>query len=347
MDFRSFCMLETESLRTALARLNQAAKKVLFLTDAAGHLTAALTDGDVRRHLLSGGTLEDSAANAGNHRPITATGREEAIRLLAQHGCIAVPVLDGAGRIMDIVLEDERQAEPHAALGLPVVIMAGGKGTRLEPYTKILPKPLIPVGDLPIMEHIMRQFRQYGCTEFHGIVNYKKQLIKAYFSENEEHFNTVWYDEDKPLGTGGGLSLLKGKLSGTFFLTNCDLLIFTDYEKLLRFHRESGSAVTMVCAEKHVTIPYGVVETGENGVITAMREKPAFQFLTNTGLYLVEPEVLEDIGEDEVIGFPDIIERQRRKGRRVSTYTVGEADWLDMGQLDELEKMRERLYGKP
>lgn len=347
MDFQSFCMLETESLRTALARLNQNEKKILFLSDIAGRLTAALTDGDVRRYLLSGGTLEDSAANAGNHRPITATGREEAIRLLAQHGCIAVPVLDGAGRIMDIVLEDERQAEPHAALGLPVVIMAGGKGTRLEPYTKILPKPLIPVGDLPIMEHIMRQFRQYGCTEFHGIVNYKKQLIKAYFSENEEHFNTVWYDEDKPLGTGGGLSLLKGKLSSTFFLTNCDLLIFTDYEKLLRFHRENGSAVTMVCAEKHVTIPYGVVETGENGVITAMREKPAFQFLTNTGLYLVEPEVLEDIGEDEVIGFPDIIERQRRKGRRVSAYTVGEADWLDMGQLDELEKMRERLYGKP
>ncbi|MBS1368008.1 MAG: NTP transferase domain-containing protein [Oscillospiraceae bacterium] len=209
------------------------------------------------------------------------------------------------------------------------------------------PKPLIPVGDLPIMEHIMRQFRQYGCTEFHGIVNYKKQLIKAYFSENEEHFNTIWYDEDKPLGTGGGLNLLKGKLSGTFFLTNCDLLIFTDYEKLLRFHRESGSAVTMVCAEKRVTIPYGVVETGEGGVITAMREKPAFQFLTNTGLYLVEPEVLDDIGEDEVIGFPDIIERQRRKGRRVSAYTVGEEDWLDMGQLDELEKMRERLYGKP
>ena len=213
MDFQSFCMLETESLRTALARLNQNEKKILFLSDIAGRLTAALTDGDVRRYLLSGGTLEDSAANAGNHRPITATGREEAIRLLAQHGCIAVPVLDGAGRIMDIVLEDERQAEPHAALGLPVVIMAGGKGTRLEPYTKILPKPLIPVGDLPIMEHIMRQFRQYGCTEFHGIVNYKKQLIKAYFSENEEHFNTVWYDEDKPLGTGGGLSLLKGPRS--------------------------------------------------------------------------------------------------------------------------------------
>ena len=103
----------------------------------------------------------------------------------------------------------------------------------------------------------------------------------------------------------------------------------------------------MVTCFSAQTIPYGVVETGEGGVITAMQEKPAFQFLTNTGLYLVEPEVLDDIGEDEVIGFPDIIERQRCRGRRVSAYTVGEEDWLDMGQLDELEKMRERLYGKP
>ena len=347
MEFHALCIQPAHTVQQALRQLDQTGKKILFLTDAAGHLTAALTDGDVRRYLLAGGTLEDSAANAGNCHPIAARSREEALRLLAERGCVAVPVLDGAGCVWDIVLADTRSPETYPALWLPVVIMAGGKGTRLEPYTKILPKPLIPVGDLPIMEHIMRQFRQYGCTEFHGIVNYKKQLIKAYFSENEEHFNTVWYDEDKPLGTGGGLSLLKGKLSGTFFLTNCDLLIFTDYEKLLRFHRESGSAVTMVCAEKRVTIPYGVVETGEGGIITAMREKPAFQFLTNTGLYLVEPEVLDDIGEDEVIGFPDIIERQRRKGRRVSAYTVGEEDWLDMGQLDELEKMRERLYGKP
>ena len=205
-----------------------------------------------------------------------------------------------------------------------------------------------------ISEHSIRMLIAHGKIKafrtgegVRGKYLINKESLLTYFSENEEHFNTVWYDEDKPLGTGGGLNLLKGKLSGTFFLTNCDLLIFTDYEKLLRFHRESGSAVTMVCAEKHVTIPYGVVETGEGGVITAMQEKPAFQFLTNTGLYLVEPEVLDDIGEDEVIGFPDIIERQRCRGRRVSAYTVGEEDWLDMGQLDELEKMRERLYGKP
>ena len=347
MDYTSLCIQETQSLRSALDRLNQTAKKILFAVDPANRLTAALTDGDVRRYLLAGGTLEDCVSRAGNHHPITARSREEALRLLTERGCIAVPVLDDAGHIADVVLADAHRLESHPALGLPVVIMAGGKGVRLEPYTKILPKPLIPVGDLPIMEHIMRQFRRYGCTEFHGIVNYKKQLIKAYFNENEEQYDTYWYDEDKPLGTGGGLRLLQGKLTGTFFLTNCDLLIFTDYEKLLRFHHETGSAITMVCAEKHVTIPYGVIEASADGAITALREKPEFQFLTNTGMYLVEPEVLEDIGEDEVIDFPDVIERERQKSRRVSAYTVSEEDWLDMGQLDELERMRERLYGQP
>lgn len=347
MDYdKSLCLLSEQNIQEALGQLNKTGKGILFLTDTVGRLTASLTDGDIRRYLLSGGTLKDAVAPAGNHHPITAHSRDEALRLLSERNCIAVPVLDDNGRIEDIVLNGVRTQAPCAALNLPVVIMAGGKGTRLEPYTKILPKPLIPVGDLPVMEHIMRQFRQYGCTEFHGIVNYKKQLIKAYFSESEEYYDTCWYDEDKPLGTGGGLSLLKGQMHGTFFLTNCDVLILTDYEKLLRFHRETGSVVTMVCAEKHVTIPYGVIETSEEGTITAMREKPEFKFLTNTGMYLVEPEVLEDIGEDEVIGFPDIIERQRQKGRCVSAYTVDEEDWLDMGQLDELERMRERLYGR-
>ena len=154
MDIVAFCLPEDRCLREGMDRLNQMQGNPLFLLDASGRLTAALTDGDVRRYLLSGGTLEDSVARAGNHPPITARSREEALRLLAERGCVAVPVLDGAGCVLDIVLADTRSSETYPALGLPVVIMAGGKGTRLEPYTKILPKPLIPVGDLPIMEHM-------------------------------------------------------------------------------------------------------------------------------------------------------------------------------------------------
>lgn len=341
-----FCIEKNSSLREAMARIDHAKVKLLFLTEGS-RLAATLTDGDVRRYLLSGGKLEDPADAAGNHHPITASTHAEAAQLLQYHRCIAVPVVGEGGEILEIVLENDMlETSPVPQLDLPVVIMAGGKGTRLEPYTKILPKPLIPVGDLPIMEHIMQRFLPYGCTEFHGIVNYKKQLIKAYFSESEQHYTTFWYDEDMPLGTGGGLSLLKGKLDKTFFLTNCDVLILTDYADLLRFHRESGSAVTMVCAEKKVTIPYGVIETNSAHSITAMREKPEFSFLTNTGMYVVEPEVLDEIEDGVAIGFPDIIAAQQAKGRKVSAYTVSEDNWLDMGQLEEMEKMRKRLYGE-
>ena len=330
-----------------MKKLDETGQRILFIAPE-GKLKAVVTDGDIRKCILRGGALSAPLTQAANYHPhsLPVAERGRARAELQRLGIDALPILDKHGVITDIVFAGGVDVDNRKKVDIPVVMMAGGLGTRLYPYTKILPKPLIPVGDLPIMEHIMRQFRRYGCTEFHSIVNYKKQLIKAYFSENEEKYDTFWYDEDKPLGTGGGLSLLKGHVRQTFFLTNCDVLILTDYEKLLRFHRETGSAVTMVCAEKHVTIPYGVVETGENGVITAMREKPAFQFLTNTGMYLVEPEVLDDIGENEVIGFPDVIERGRQKGRRVSAYTVREDDWLDMGQLDELEKMWERLYGR-
>lgn len=346
MDYKALCIHTDKSIREALRQLDETAAKILFVVDGESRLTAALTDGDVRRYLLSGGTVEDAVTLAGNRTPKTAGTMEDARALMDARSYVAVPVVDDAGHIVNIAMAEAVSAAPVPQLELPVVIMAGGKGTRLEPYTKILPKPLIPVGDLPIMEHIMQRFLPYGCTEFHGIVNYKKQLIKAYFSENEQHYITFWYDEDKPLGTGGGLSLLKGKLDKTFFLTNCDVLILADYADLLRFHRESGSVVTMVCARKKVTIPYGVIETDSAHAITAMREKPEFSFLTNTGMYVVEPEVLDDIEDGVAIGFPDIIAAQQAKGRKVSAYTVSEDDWLDMGQMEEMERMRKRLYGE-
>ena len=196
MEFQSLCIRQERTVQQALRQLNDTAKKILFVINGENMLLAALTDGDVRRYLLAGGTLDDAVTRAGNHHPITARSREDALRLLSERNCIAVPVLDDSGHIEDIVLKGADVSAPHAALNLPVVIMAGGKGTRLEPYTKILPKPLIPVGDLPIMEHIMRQLRRFGCTEFHSVVNYKKQLIKAYFSENEQPYDIRWYDED-------------------------------------------------------------------------------------------------------------------------------------------------------
>ena len=177
------------------------------------------------------------------------------------------------------------------------------------------------------------------------IVNYKKEMMKAYFG-NDKQYDITWYDEQKPLGTGGGLCYLKGKINETFFFTNCDNLLLSNYESMLRFHRENHNVITMICAYKNIKIPYGVIEMGLNGSIEAMKEKPELSFLTNTGIYIVEPEVLDDIEYNVPIGFPDIIENERKKGKKVAIYPVSENEWLDMGQLSELEKMRVKLYGE-
>ena len=171
-------------------------------------------------------------------------------------------------------------------------------------------------------------------------------IIKAYFAENENHYNISWYDEVKPLGTGGGLTLLRGKMKDTFFFANCDALLTANYESMLKFHKENGNMITMICAYKNINIPYGVIDMGINGTIEKMKEKPLMSFLTNTGIYIVEPEVIDDMEDGVSVGFPDVVEFQRKKGRKVAVFPVSGNDWMDMGQLPELEKMRIKLYGE-
>ena len=285
---------------------------------------------------------------AANRNPKAASSLEEARHLYHKKNFIIIPVLNEKGVIVELYAGEtgEKAEKKREALNVPVVINAGGKGTRLDPFTRVLPKPLIPVGDMPIIEHIMKEYQSYSCNEFHIIVNYKKELMKAYFSELDEKYNISWYDEEKPLGTGGGLSLLKGKLTDTFFFANCDALLTANYGSMLKFHKESGNVITMICAYKKVDIPYGVVEMGMNGTIEAMKEKPVISLLTNTGIYIVEPEVVDDIEEGVPVGFPDIVEMERSRGKRVAVFPVSENDWMDMGQLPELEKMRVKLYGE-
>ncbi|SFT33564.1 CBS domain-containing protein [Lachnospiraceae bacterium XBD2001] len=335
------------TLSEAMQQINRNTYGILFLTDANGRLVGCLSDGDVRRFLLSGGQMSDSVMAAAEHYPRCASTRDEAKRLYDKKNFIVIPILDEHRVIVDLYLGDgQAQKKPHNPLDIPVVINAGGKGTRLDPFTRVLPKPLIPVGEFPIIELIMREYQTYACDDFHIIVNYKKDLIKAYFADNENQYQINWYEESQPLGTGGGLSLLKGQINETFFFANCDVLLTANYEDMLAFHKEQGNAITMICAYKNLEIPYGVIDMGVNGKIESMREKPVMSFLTNTGCYIVEPEVLEDMVEGESIGFPDVIERQKAKGRKVAAYPISENDWMDMGQLPELEKMRVKLYGE-
>ena len=345
-EIEKFLGRTDDTVAEAMRRIDRNETGILFFTDEAGRLTGCLTDGDIRRFLLSGGKLEEAAMRAANPHPRAAGNDEEARALYHKKNYIVIPIVDAEGVVVGLYNGEEIDRAPRTALKMPVVINAGGKGTRLDPFTRVLPKPLIPVGEMPIIEHIMREYQTYACDEFHVIVNYRRELMKAYFAENEHHYRITWYDEEEPLGTGGGLTLLRGKLQGTFFFANCDALLTANYERMVQFHRENGNLITMVCAYRNLTLPYGVVEMGSNGRIERMTEKPTMSFLTNTGIYLVEPEVMEDMEDGVPIGFPDVVEMERKKGRRVAVFPVSENDWMDMGQLPELEKMRKKLYGE-
>lgn len=343
-----FCASPAATVVEALHKIDINSKGILFVTNETGVLVGCLTDGDVRRWLVGGGNLQSPIAQVMNTTPkfVTEWDRGKVSDLMARHLLVAVPVCDGDHRIVDVIFKDvgsKKNAAGNTVLScVPVVIMAGGKGTRLYPYTKILPKPLMPIGDLPIAEHIINRFHEFGCNTYYMIVNHKKNMIKAYFNELEKDYTLHYIDESTPLGTGGGLSLLKG-LDGTFILSNCDVLIDEDFGKIYNHHKTQKNAVTMVCSLKNYNIPYGIVHFSKGGAIETLEEKPTVSFFTNTGCYFVEPEVLPVIPEATPIGFPEIIERCKARGMRVGVYPISEESWLDMGQFDTMEDMRKRI----
>ena len=339
---------EEDTILQALKAFDVSGRRTAFIVDDNNKLLAALSEGDVRRYILSGGDLSEKVQTIANYKPRTLKEDEksDAKDFLRRHNIEGLPIVDENGIVVDTVFWSENNLTKHSTLSTPVVMMAGGKGTRLYPYTRILPKPLIPVGEKPIAELILDGFAEYGISRMIMIVNHKKNMIKSYFAEADRPYEIEYADEDTPLGTGGGLSLLRGKVDETFILTNCDILIEEDYSKIYAHHKAEGNIVTMVCSLRNFQVAYGVVEFGEHGNIIDMKEKPEFSFFTNTGIYIVEPEVFNYIKDNEFIGFPDIINRIKDDGGKVGVYPINENSWMDMGQLDELNKMENRLRGK-
>lgn len=344
-DCEMFLLNEDSSLIQAMKRLDESARKVLFVMRD-GQFQATLTDGDIRRWILKNGDLTASVSQMANYRPYSVheAQADQAYQLLEQYRIDAIPVLDSERHVVGVYVRDGKVvAKPVEPLNVPVVIMAGGIGSRLYPYTKILPKPLIPIGELPISELIINRFYEQGCRQFYMILNYKKNMIKAYYNEIAKDYALEMVDEPAALGTGGGLSLLRGRLNETFIFTNCDTIISETLSKALRNHREQGNMITMVCSMKNYVIPYGIIHLDEQGCIADMQEKPQLPFLINTGTYIVEPAVLERIPPDTVITFPEIIQQCMDAGYKVSIYPVGEDSWFDMGQISEMEAMKQKL----
>ena len=343
-----FTVNKDTNIIDAMKKIDNHAKGVVFVVDG-DKLVGALSDGDIRRWLIKTGDLSICAERIMNTAPkaIYANERESAIAILNKYKVHVVPVLNENREIVDIILEESTDLEelgPSSSLhGIPVVIMAGGKGTRLYPYTKILPKPLIPINDIPILERILNQFKKYNADNIYLSVNYKKEMIKSYFKELDCDYCLKYVEENKPLGTAGSIKLVAPELSGPVIVTNCDILIRADYTDILSYHKKSGNAITVVSAMMESTIPYGVIKQDENGYIKAMEEKPTIPYVVNTGMYVVESEYLERIPEDTFYHMTDLVNDLLKHGIQVGMYPVSAEAFLDMGEFVELQRMEDKL----
>lgn len=347
MIIDDYIVSEDNTIFETLDVINKNASKTAFVC-ANRKLLGAVSDGDIRRAIISGKGMDTKVRDIANYKPVYLpfSRKHEADRLIRNKQINAIPILDNDGNIVDIQVLLKGRIHRGNKLNIPVVIMAGGKGTRLKPYTDILPKPLIPIGEKTITEHIIDRFFNAGCDEFYMIVNYKKEFIKAYFLDNSDGVSTIvpqFIEEKEFLGTGGGISLLTGKVNSPFFLTNCDIIVEADYEEILHAHKAANNIITMVCARKSIEIPYGTIEINELGQVEAIKEKPVYNMLTNTGVYIIEPQFLNKVPVNTRIDITDIIGNCIKDGEKVGTYLIDDSDWMDMGQLEELEKMKEKM----
>lgn len=341
MAIEKYLVDETYTIKQTIEKMEQELIKAVLIVNERRQVQGLFSNGDMRKFFLRGGNLSENITYAMNKTPRLYKSFEEVEEEKKTKIRIIYPIIDSNKVVIDII-DDEADKIVSACSALkdvPLVIQAGGKGTRLYPYTKILPKPLIPIGDITITERIINSFTKYGCNKVFMILNYKANMIKAYMSELDKSYDLDYVTETEFLGTAGGLKLLKDKINTTFFLSNCDILVDADFECIYKTHKAKGNKITFVCSMKDVVIPYGVVKTDKDGFITEMNEKPDFSFLINTGLYMIEPEVLNDIKDGEFIHLPDLAQRYINSGEKVGVFPVSEKSWLDMGQFSEMENM--------
>ncbi|MBS1514727.1 MAG: nucleotidyltransferase family protein [Bacteroidetes bacterium] len=339
------------TLKDAINQLDAGGEKILFVVNHDNKLFGALTDGDLRRFILSDGDFKTTVENVCNKKPIKILepyDLEKIKRLIIEKKLSAVPVVNDCNVLVDILFWEEifdstEHRKPKSSLSNPVVIMAGGKGTRLDPFTKILPKPLIPIGDKPIIEIIIDKFVDYGVNDFYLTLNHKSKIIKSYFEELSPSFNVEFVLEDSPYGTAGSINLLKGRFSEPVIVTNCDIIIDCDYHDFVTHHTKNKFDLTLAASLKNYKIPYGICELSNGGVLEKIVEKPEYNYLVNTGMYVLNPDMIKLIPEKKHFDMTDFMEVIKSSGGKVGVYPISESSWIDTGEWAEYKKAVQKI----
>lgn len=342
---KSRIISSSASLLDAMKLMDEVKVKTLFVLQDA-HFEGIITLGDIQRAIINNIALREPVSRILDKDKIygyQSEGESDIKEKMRRMRAEVMPILDNKGELVDVWswndLFKKTELTQREKINLPVVIMAGGKGTRLKPITNVIPKPLVPIGDKTILETILNQFEEIGCTKFYMSVNYKADMMKYYLSQLDHQYDIEFFQEDKPLGTIGSVSLLKGKITTPFFVSNCDSINEQDYRDVYDYHVNNRNDLTIVTMVKSFKIPYGVIETGEDGLMTALSEKPELTYQVNTGVYILNPSCIEEIPEGEFFHITHLMEKIKSRGGRVGCFPVSEHAWKDMGEWPEYLKM--------
>ncbi|HJA14468.1 MAG TPA: nucleotidyltransferase family protein [Candidatus Butyricimonas faecavium] len=327
-----------KSLTDALKQMDVVGKKLLMVFSR-GQFIGLLSIGDLQRAIINnidlithvGEILREDIVVADEGESIESI-KSKMLQIRAEF----MPVVNDRREIVKVIFWEDLFGSPilppKKQFHVPVVIMAGGLGSRLKPLTNVIPKPLIPINEKTIIEHIFDRFREHGCDSFYISVNYKAELIEYYLDEQNLPYNIVYFKENVPMGTAGSLSLLKGKIKDTFFVSNCDILIEEDYSEILEYHKRNNNEITIVAALKSYNIPYGTIKSGEKGELKELIEKPCFTFKINSGMYILEPHLIDEIPNDKFFHITQLIEKVKNRRGRVGVFPVSEKSWKDIGE---------------
>ena len=339
-DIQSLLLAPDSTALEALKVIDRGAAQIALVVNEQQYLLGTLTDGDIRRALLNGETL-DSPVERLMNRHFHSVGSSEdldaALLLMRQKFLRHIPVIDANGRVEQLLLLQEFLASPE--LSNAVVIMAGGKGTRLRPHTENCPKPMLPVGDIPMLEILLRQCIDSGFKQFYFSVNYLKEQIINYFQDGSAWGVSINYlIEDQPLGTAGSLQLLPNNLSAPFLVLNGDVLTRLNLTQLLSYHHEHKAKATLCVREHEINVPFGVVEI--NGVeLASFAEKPTYRNLVNAGVYVIDPVLLHLLSDQQHTDMPGLLLAAQQAGHLVAVCPIHEY-WLDVGNSNALKLAR-------